>query len=157
MTSCFGGTSAVDFQGTGMVQEIDIAYDRLQSEGEEKEGSGGGEDRIMEEIRGTIQLGKKPSSLSKRTMRSLSFSNMMRSENNKGMSLASKVKGACEQVLDAAKKGSPHINELFVGNQLFLMQVTSSSLSRRSSKLSPSAGLLHNSARLNADYALRER
>eukprot|EP00250_Pteridium_aquilinum_P009664 c1883_g1_i2 orf=124-1143(+) len=57
-------------------------------------------------------------------------------------SFGAKVREACVQVLETARRSSPHLSELFVGNQL-LMQVTSSSFSARHAKnMAPSAGLV---------------
>ncbi|KAH7430037.1 hypothetical protein KP509_09G080000 [Ceratopteris richardii] len=57
-----------------------------------------------------------------------------------------KVKIACEQMMEAAKKSSPHLSELFVGTQL-LMNVTSTTPSRGSPcphhSLSPSSGFVN--------------
>lgn len=54
--------------------------------------------------------------------------------------LRARAKEACEQVLEVAKRGTPHFNELFVGNKL-LMQVTPSYLFSLSSPMVPSSGL----------------
>lgn len=56
-------------------------------------------------------------------------------------SLSRKVKEACLQVLESARRSSPHLSELFVGNQL-LMQVTSTAfVARRSTRdVQPSTG-----------------
>lgn len=57
-------------------------------------------------------------------------------------SLSRRVREACVQVFESARRSSPHMSELFVGNQL-LMQVTSSSFNaRRAKNVAPSAGFL---------------
>lgn len=55
-------------------------------------------------------------------------------------SFGSKMREACAQVLETARRGSPHLSELFVGNQL-LMRVTASSFTSRNAKsMAPSYG-----------------
>lgn len=98
----------------------------------------------------TIQLGGKAA-----TRRSFSFCSVVVRETKGG--LGEKVKEACEQVLEVAKKSTPHISELFVGSQLF-MQVTPANFGPKPCKqtFSPSVGFLHMAAP-NMDASLHER
>ncbi|KAI5060764.1 hypothetical protein GOP47_0025184 [Adiantum capillus-veneris] len=66
-------------------------------------------------------------------------------ESPRRASFGTRMREACVQMLETAKRGSPHLSELFVGNQL-LMQVTSSSSfnsrrARGSCTMAPSYGL----------------
>lgn len=142
---CFGGNDTVSFRISGRLDHSLVGYDRVGFE--EKMAAKTKEVRV-------IQLGEPTSFLCSAKARKLSsLPSMMRE--SKG-SLRSRVMGACGQVLNVARKGRPHINELFVGNQL-LMQVTASSLlSRHSKSIKPSNGLLHSSFR-NSDKRLLGR
>ena len=57
----------------------------------------------------------------------------------KGTSFKTKVKMVCAKVLEASSRGSPHLSELFVGNQLLFINVPINiKLSEKMSSKSPS-------------------
>ena len=55
--------------------------------------------------------------------RSSTKSTMRKRRTLKGTSFRTKVKIVCAKVLEASTKGSPHLSELFVGNQLLFINV----------------------------------
>lgn len=138
-TRCYGGGGPISPRVTnGLLDQMDVYYKKLGFEDEEEETP---EEKEEELKGGVLNLGKSPPVQGK--ARGVAFAGFRRDSFSKAR-IGSKVKEACGQVLDAAKKSTPHLSELFVGNQL-LMQVTSTSLVRQGSSVAPSAGFVDNS------------
>lgn len=138
-TRCFGAGGPISPRVTnGLLDQMDVCYKKLGFEDEEEETS----EEKEEKLKGgaVLKLGKSPV---QGKARGTAFAGFRRDSFPKAR-IGSKVKEACGQVLDAAKKSTPHLSELFVGNQLF-MQVTSTSLVRQGSSVAPSAGFVDNS------------
>lgn len=142
---CFGAGDPLAF---GFLDDTEVGfYDKIGSE-EVVEA----EEEEAEQPRPT-QIGPSASRAGREApRRTLSIPSILRG--TKG-GLGSRMKGACGQVLDVARKSRPHLNQLFVGNQL-LTHVTSSSLARSEKAMKPSTGFVDNSIR-TVDMPMRER
>eukprot|EP00249_Psilotum_nudum_P028854 c38819_g1_i1 orf=490-921(+) len=80
-------------------------------------------------------VNKQISSSGSRHARLKSFTFKPKGFNN---ALASKLKNVCEHVVKVARKSSPHLYDLFVGNHM-LMHITAAPLARQTKNLVPSS------------------
>ncbi|MCO5601912.1 hypothetical protein L7F22_056038 [Adiantum nelumboides] len=150
---CFGGTGAISPTNYGALMVDKVGYNKLSSsEDEEEDDDNGGGGRDVD-VNGNADYGDKeeenePADIIKMATRGSGEVSLPQDSTAtlEHISFAAKVRLACEQMLESAKKSSPHLSELFVGTQL-LMKVTSTASARPPSSthhsLSPSPGFVH--------------
>ncbi|MCO5561758.1 hypothetical protein L7F22_015381 [Adiantum nelumboides] len=147
---CFGGTGAIS-PTNGVLMVDKVGYNKLSSSEDEEEDDDNGGSRDVD-VNGNADNGDKkeiePADSIKMATRGSEEVPLPQDSTAslEHISFAAKVRLACEQMLESAKKSSPHLSELFVGTQL-LMKVTSTASARPPSSthhsLSPSPGFVH--------------
>ncbi|KAI5083197.1 hypothetical protein GOP47_0002940 [Adiantum capillus-veneris] len=148
---CFGGTAAhgpISPTSYGVLMVDKVGYNKLSSaeegnEDDDDDNDNGGDDN------GTNDGGKKGNVLSadkmatKRKGGASSPNDSSASNSLEHPSFGAKVRLACEQMLESAKKSSPHLSELFVGTALLLKVTSTARPPCNQHSLSPSPGFVH--------------